>query len=153
MMANPNRHELIALAERWERAQAPDRELDADTAVALNIGARGVLPDDHEYLSRIRKDDGCAPGTYWFHCRSGKSLRTALTYTASLDAVRTIIPSPEEYPDSKTYLIDCATQTSVYGQPVAYVWSDTGKHMGKGWTDIGALGAAALRAHAEMAPQ
>lgn len=80
---------LLALADRIEAASAPDRVLDAEIAVALKIGARGLLDDDHEYLSPVRKDDGCAPGTYWFNCRSGKSLRTASEFTGSVDAALT----------------------------------------------------------------
>lgn len=86
------RPDLTTLAERVEAASGPDRGLDAEIAVALKIGARGLLPDDHEYLSRVRKADGCAVGTYWFHCRSGMSLRTAEAYTASIDAALTLVP-------------------------------------------------------------
>jgi hypothetical protein len=81
---------LFDLALRVRTAPLPDRKLDAEIAVALNIGCRGLLPDDHEYLSPVRGDDGCAPGTYWFHCRSGKSLRTAPEFTGSVDAALTL---------------------------------------------------------------
>lgn len=69
-------------------------------------------------------------------------------FTASLDATMTLVPGSTDYPDVKCYLIDCATQTSPFAQPVAYVWTETGKHMGKGRTDRLALCAAALRARA-----
>ena len=84
--------DLMALAEAVERAAEGSRDLDAAIAVGLRIGARGVLPDDHEYLSPIRKDDGCTPGTYWFCCRSGRSLRTAPAFTTSIDAAMTLRP-------------------------------------------------------------
>lgn len=80
---------LLALAERVEAAAGPDRELDAEIAVALKVGARGLLPDDHEYLSTLCKDDyreGCPKGGYWFHCRSGKSFKTASPFTGSVDS-------------------------------------------------------------------
>jgi hypothetical protein len=77
---------LTALAERAISADPQDCGLEAEIAVALNIGARGVTSDDHEYLSLPRADDGCAAGTYWFHCRSGKSLRTAPRFLGSTDA-------------------------------------------------------------------
>lgn len=83
---------LRELADRVEALSGPCRETDALIAVALNLGVRGVTEDDHEYLSAIRKDDYCAAGTYWFHCRSGKSLRTAEPYTASIDAAMTVVP-------------------------------------------------------------
>lgn len=87
--------QLLALAERCEAAKGPDRELDAQIAVALEIGARGLLPDDHEYLSLPNKRDpgpGVTVGHYWFHCRSGMSLRSADFYTASLDAALKLVP-------------------------------------------------------------
>lgn len=77
---------LNALADRLEQAAGPDRELDAAIAVALKFGARGILPDDHEYLSMPDKRDpgpGVTAGHYWFHCRSGMSLRSAPLFTVS----------------------------------------------------------------------
>lgn len=81
-----------ALALRIEALAGPCRETDAAIAVAIKLGCRANLADDLEYLSMCRKDDDCAPGTYWFHCRSGKSLRTAPMFTASFDAAATIMP-------------------------------------------------------------
>jgi len=83
---------LLELAERVRASTGPDRELDAKIAVAVKWRARGPTADDHEYLSIPRKDDGCAPGTYWFHCRSGMSLRTAPEWCASIDAAMMLVP-------------------------------------------------------------
>ena len=84
--------DLLELAARIEAASGPDREIDARIAVALRLGCRPNLPDDLEYLSLVRDDDFESAGTYWFHCRSGKSLRTSLPYTGSLDAAMTLVP-------------------------------------------------------------
>lgn len=84
---------LLELAERVEALAGPDRATNALIAVAINLGARGVIEDDHEYLSPVRKDDyGVNPGAYWFCCRSGRSLRMADHYTGSLDAAMTLVP-------------------------------------------------------------
>jgi hypothetical protein len=83
---------LLDLATRVEAATGTDRALDAEIAVAMQIGVRGLLADDHETLRLTRKSDGCAPGTYWFCCRSGMSLRTAEAYTASLDGAVALVP-------------------------------------------------------------
>ena len=89
-MSKYNSEKLAELAARILSAPKLDRALDAEIAVVLNIGARGLLPDDHEYLSTVRRDDGCAPGTYWFHCRSGKSLRTAPEFTGCVTTALTL---------------------------------------------------------------
>lgn len=72
--------------------------------------------------------------------------RRFLDAEAWTDAALMLVQGPAEYPDSKTFLIDCATQTSVYSQPVAYVWDERGKHMGIGRTPALALAAACLKA-------
>lgn len=136
---------LLELAARCEAATGADREMDAAIAVSLNIGARGLLPDDHEYLARVRKDDGCAPGTYWFVCRSGRSLRTAEAYTASLDAAMSLVPEGHDWSlhvDNGEALAGC--------EPA----SDDGcwcadRHAA---TPALALCAAALRARATLSP-
>jgi hypothetical protein len=82
------------LADRIER-EAPGRELDAAIAVAIKLDCRPNLPDDLEYLSLPNKHDpgpGVTAGHYWFHCRSGMSLRTALPYTTNIDAAMTLVP-------------------------------------------------------------
>lgn len=88
--------DLLKLAERCEAATGPDRELDAAIEVALKVGCRANLPDDLEYLSEISLSDYEArqrkAGHYWFHCRSGKSMRSADRYTLSLDAAMTLVP-------------------------------------------------------------
>lgn len=135
-----NAAELLTLADRCEAATGSDRELDAHIAVGLGIGARGLLSDDHEYLIRTRKDDECAPGTYWFQCRSGRSLRTAEPYTASLDAAMTLVLEGHAF---TIYSDGCAGVAPVEADdtPVADVWAAT---------PALALCAAALRARAAI---
>lgn len=80
--------DLPELLSRVEAATGPDRELDATIHVALCQPV--CRPDDcNRYrLPHISMDemDMCAPGTYWLVERSGRSLHTSPTYTASLDA-------------------------------------------------------------------
>lgn len=75
---------LLELADRIEAMDRPDREVDAEIAVALRHGAYST-DDDLGYPSMIRKDDYEASsrkrGAYWFHTRSGISMRTAIEYT------------------------------------------------------------------------
>ncbi|MEN5229028.1 hypothetical protein [Brevundimonas naejangsanensis] len=78
--------DLSALIARLEAAEVGSRELDAAVTVALQLDARGVTVDDHEYLRATVRSDECAPGTYWRCARSGMSLRTADPVTTSLDA-------------------------------------------------------------------
>lgn len=143
---------LLGLAARCEAASGPDRELDAAIAVALNIGARGLLADDHEYLELVRKDDGCAVGTYWFKCRSGMSLRTAEPYTASLDAAMTLVPEGDRRWELTT---EASASDPRFGPYQARVHidevvddpdSDGPQGIGNGLTPALALCAAALRA-------
>lgn len=77
---------MTDLIERLKTADAGSREMDASVTVALHLDCRKGLPDDHESLREVRPDDQCAPGTYWFVCRSGMSLRTAEPVTTSIDA-------------------------------------------------------------------
>ena len=86
---------MTNLSERVMSLSGPDREVDAEIAVFLKHGCRANLADDLEYLSMPNKYDpgpGVAPGHYWFHCRSGMSLRSAPNYTASIDAAMTLVP-------------------------------------------------------------
>lgn len=75
--------DIAELLERVEAASGPDRELDAAIEVAM-LGTTAT-DDDLIYHSVPRKDDHCAPGTFWRKSRSGASLRTAAPFTASLD--------------------------------------------------------------------
>lgn len=77
---------MTALLERLEGAREGSRELDALVTVALRLDCKRNMPDDLQYLSAIRRDDECAPGTYWYVCRSGRSLRTSEPVTTSIDA-------------------------------------------------------------------
>lgn len=65
--------ELLALAERVEKASGPDRELDADIAKAVGVPATLVI--GHECLGNLRSVPQNAP-----------------RYTASLDAALTLVP-------------------------------------------------------------
>lgn len=88
----PNTDNLLTLALKVELTTESNRELDAEVAVALRLGEyaerneRGSL-EDLGYPSMIRKDDYEASarrrGAYWFHSRSGISMRTAPEYTAT----------------------------------------------------------------------
>lgn len=84
---------IPSLIARVERAEGPDRELDAALYVALIKPDQ--RPDDLRYfrLPHISMDhmEMCAPGTYWLKQRSGASLLTAPTYTASLDAALALV--------------------------------------------------------------
>lgn len=75
---------LLSLAIRIEALSCSDREVDAEIAVALRHGAYHE-PEDTGYPTMIRKDDYEADarkrGAYWFHSRSGISMRTAIEYT------------------------------------------------------------------------
>jgi len=77
---------MTDLITKLEEAGEGSRELDALVTVALKLDCKPNLPDDLQYLKAIRRDDYCAPGTYWFLQRSGVSLRTSEPVTTSLDA-------------------------------------------------------------------
>lgn len=84
------------IIERIEAAKAGTRDLDALVTVALRVGCTPNLPDDLHYLTATRPDDECVHGTYWFHQRSGKSLRTAMPITmsakAAMDLAEQLLP-------------------------------------------------------------
>lgn len=75
------------------------------------------------------------------------------SYLRSIDAAMTLVPGSLNYPDHKTFVLDCATQTTVHAQPVAHVWNEQGKHTGKGRTPALALTAACLRSIASTPEQ
>ena len=83
------REQWLELAERCEKAEGPDRELDARITVACfkkqndEWGEFAKMPTPH--------DHDIAQGCYWLCARSGDSLRTAETLTASLDAITALI--------------------------------------------------------------
>jgi hypothetical protein len=85
--------DLAELRERLEKATGGDREIDA--AIFVAVEAPEQYSDDlrryrlpHPSLDEM---DMCAPGTYWLVQRSGRSLRTSPHYTASLDAIVSLI--------------------------------------------------------------
>lgn len=75
--------ELLALAERCEAAEWPERRLDADIAVAIGWAQNmdGIVYRKHPYLQGTFIDDSAAGVLH--ECRP---------YTSSFDAVRDIIP-------------------------------------------------------------
>jgi hypothetical protein len=83
---------LIALAERCEKATGPDRELDAEIAVAIEYELPNPMGECRAHLRVPHLSDECEAGTYWLVQRSGMSLQTAPRYTASLDAAIELVP-------------------------------------------------------------
>jgi len=80
---------LSDLEKRLSEAEGPDRELDAAIAVATTpaTGEREL----RVYYRLPNVYDRCEAGTYWRVSISGKSLRTAPEYTASLDAAVALV--------------------------------------------------------------
>lgn len=70
---------LESLIDQLEKAEGPDRELDAAIAVALFKSKSGS--EWGEYARLPNHYDKCTPGTYWIGSRSGDSLRTSPYYT------------------------------------------------------------------------
>lgn len=83
--------DLTSLIERVEKATGPDRELDADIDVAT---FRTVMTDDDLIYARKRDpgEDATHPGHYFIKSRSGAQAVIAPAYTASIDAVLTLLP-------------------------------------------------------------
>lgn len=78
------REELLSLADRVEALTGPDREVDADIAVAIsNDPAAWVVRDIPSAIFTHK------PG--WWRDRDDKS-HSAPSYTASLDAAMTLVP-------------------------------------------------------------
>lgn len=80
------RQELI---DALRKAEGPDRSLDAEITVVTT--PTQSTADDLIYFRTPTKADGCAPGTYWKHQRSGMSLHAAAPLTASLDAAISLV--------------------------------------------------------------
>jgi hypothetical protein len=76
--------ELLALAARVEALSGPDRDLDAEIAVAVSgdAGAWVVRPSPQSVFAHL-------PG--WYRTSDDKS-HQAPAYTASLDAAMTLVP-------------------------------------------------------------
>lgn len=83
------RSELEGLLERVEKAEGPDRELDAliEVATFKTIST----DDDLIYAKPVHRDDNCAKGTFWRKSRSGASLHTAPEYTDSIDGAVALV--------------------------------------------------------------
>ena len=92
-----NKTELLALAERVERADGPDRELDAEIALA----AGWEKSTDEEWVEYWHlPDKGQIPHIIWqpYRARDIGAFRTALPYfTASIDAAITLVPGGKEW--------------------------------------------------------
>jgi hypothetical protein len=115
------RADVIALAERVERAAGADRELDAEIAVAVTPG----MFCDGGYVGFTGAGD----------------MRPPPAYTASLDAAAALVPAGCGY----------QLRRSPNGRTVAYLWDGKGfwSPTVVAATPALALTAAALRAIAE----
>jgi len=80
--------EIIAALQN---AKGPDRALDAAIEIALTYPR--VLKDETVHARTMRKEEGHPPGVFWYVSFSGKSMRTADPYTASLDAIVALVES------------------------------------------------------------
>jgi hypothetical protein len=115
------RADLTALIARVEAATGPDREVDADIAVALNVG--GLADPVWKRLPGGKfVDRGCAINTV-----------SADRYTASLDAAMALVPSGVDW------LLDSGRIAIVGRRPA-------GPFTARAATPALALTAAALRA-------
>lgn len=78
---------LLELAERCERAEGPDRELDCLIGVAIGrffTQPNKGWPDRPDYCEHRRDDTTCFPGNGFD--------QLVPRYTASLDAAMTLVP-------------------------------------------------------------
>lgn len=87
--------ELLALAERCEKASEPDRELDRDIEIAIqnNAGRGHNDPRDNFTAQKVRVSHGAQPFHYEIAAFSGISLHAPGEYTASIDAAMALIPA------------------------------------------------------------
>ena len=120
--------EIIALAERCEAAEGPDRELDAE--IALVVGASGGNPI---------KSPGCAG--WLVGSATNPSPVKALEYTASLDAAMTLVPV-------KSLWSVCDMEEGPFAQ-VIRLWDRERYFRSHAATPALALTASALKAIAE----
>jgi hypothetical protein len=82
---------IADLVARLEKASGPDRELDADIAIA--VFATVNTEDDLVYArKRSPGNDATHPGHYFIKSRSGAQAHSAPHYTASVDAALTLVP-------------------------------------------------------------
>lgn len=79
------------LIERLEKADGPDRELDAAIAVAAFVTR---ATDDDLVYARPRDPghDATQPGHFFIVTRSGAQAVPAPLYTSSIDAALTLVP-------------------------------------------------------------
>lgn len=146
--------QLADLLARLEKAEGPDREIDAALLVALLKPEQ--LADDLRYyrLPSPSMDhmEMCAPGTYWLKQRSGASLHTSPHYTASLDAALALV---ERVLPSREWCVGVDLENScAWAQVENDVWDEaTGHIRGKANTPALALLAALLRAKIAEARQ
>lgn len=136
---------LLELAERCEKATGPDRELDAAIIVACQHDLPAPMGECSASLRLPHKDDRCEAGTYWLVQRSGMSLRTARSVTASLDAAMTLVPEGmilRQYRASRFVKHECEVG-------IDYAHGGWGGH--SDYSFALALTAAALKARAQEA--
>jgi hypothetical protein len=79
------------IIERLEKADGPDRNLDAAIAVSVKLELLNAMNQCPTFFKVLEKDEHCAPGTFWLYQFSGASMRTAPLYTASLDAAIALV--------------------------------------------------------------
>lgn len=89
------RADLLALASRVEQLTGPDREVDAEIALACGVVRErdGDCFYGHEYYSVLVLERG-----YYDHEGNAPEL---LHYTSSIDAAMTLVPEGEEWCLSK----------------------------------------------------
>ena len=129
---------LEGLAERCERAEGPDRRLDAEIACALRFpNLRPAEPDD------FAGEYGYSPG----NIKVPTGFLMSSSYTGSVDAVRTLIDSADEW--ELTTLYGVARAAVGLNRDQKTHWTGYGEHLGG--DPVLALLAAALRARQQEA--
>lgn len=89
-----SKQQLLELVEWVEGLSGPCRETDAEIAIALFDGGADHL-DDPRDVTRARKvlvSHGATSGDFEVVGFSGIGLRSAPSFTASLDAAMTLVP-------------------------------------------------------------
>ena len=85
----------MTLIERLESAKTGSRELDAEIVVKAGYGLPSPIGDENPVLRLPSEYDlsrNCVDGQYWLEQRSGMSLRTAPSFSTSIDAALTLVP-------------------------------------------------------------
>ena len=126
--------ELLALAERCERASGPDPELDAEIQVRLFKDPAYKFPAPVLNRKPMNWQEACGR----FRWNGGGGSNPWPRYTKSLDAAVTLVPEGSAF---------VLWSRSIGGKAVADIDAE---HVGKATTPALALCAAALRARAHQ---